>query len=92
MHAIWPGIFVIDESIAQWVMNVRRVLGDDKQVLLRILPRRGCLFALPVFRVDGAGVATPPSAPDLSAVRVPADPPNRFLLTCLTRSAPVQGG
>lgn len=41
MQAVWPGIFVSDDSIAQCVKEVRRALGDDEQRLLRTLPRRG---------------------------------------------------
>jgi len=48
MHAVWPGIFVSDDSIAQCVRDIRRALGDDEQQLLRTLPRRGYLFAAQV--------------------------------------------
>src|SRR5215475_11040725 len=45
MQAVWPGVFVTDDSIAQCISEIRRVLDDHQQRLLRTLPRRGYLFA-----------------------------------------------
>lgn len=75
MQAVWPGIFVSDDSIAQCVKEVRRALGDDEQRLLRTLPRRGYLFAAHVSRVEAvaAGVLAAASA------AVAADAPPRPL-------------
>jgi TolB-like protein len=47
METIWPGVFVTDDSIAQCISDIRRVLGDSDQNLLRTLPRRGFLFTPP---------------------------------------------
>jgi TolB-like protein len=55
MQAVWPGVFVTDDSIAQCVSDLRRVLDDHQQQLLRTMPRRGYLFAVQPERV-GAGV------------------------------------
>lgn len=41
MQAVWPGIAVTDDSIVQCIVDIRRVLGDTQQRLLRTLPRRG---------------------------------------------------
>jgi adenylate cyclase len=46
MQAVWPGVFVTDDSIAQCIKEIRRALGDDEQRLLRTLPRRGYMFAV----------------------------------------------
>src|SRR4051812_8173717 len=48
MEAVWPDVFVTDDSITQCVGEIRRVLGDETQRLLRTLPRRGYLFAVEV--------------------------------------------
>jgi DNA-binding winged helix-turn-helix (wHTH) protein len=48
MQAIWPDVFVTDDSITQCVRDIRRVLGDESQRLLRTLPRRGYLFNVAV--------------------------------------------
>ena len=60
MQAIWPGIFVSDESIAQCVMDVRRVLGDGEQLLLRTLPRRGYLLEGLISRAYSAAASVTP--------------------------------
>ncbi len=52
MSAVWPGVFVTEDSIGQCVKDVRRALGDEGQRLLRTLPRRGYLFAAIVSRAD----------------------------------------
>jgi TolB-like protein len=48
MQAVWPGVFVTEDSIAQCIKDIRRALGDDQRSLLRTLPRRGYLFVGPV--------------------------------------------
>jgi TolB-like protein len=44
MQAVWPGVFVTDDSIAQCVRDIRRALGDQTQRVLRTVPRRGYLL------------------------------------------------
>src|SRR3954462_14912680 len=56
MRAVWPDVFVTDDSIIQCVRDIRRVFGDEAQGLLRTVPRRGYLFAAAVSR---AGPARP---------------------------------
>src|ERR1700733_4357177 len=41
MQAVWPGVFISDDSIAQCITEIRRALGGDGQRLLRTIPRRG---------------------------------------------------
>ena len=61
MRAVWPGVFVTDDSIAQCVRDIRRALGDNDQRLLRTLPRRGYRFIGPVVREDrNEAVERPP--------------------------------
>ena len=50
MQAIWPDVFVTDNSITQCIRDIRRVLGDEAHGLLRTVPRRGYLFAAEVSR------------------------------------------
>jgi adenylate cyclase len=50
MRAVWPGVFVTDDSIAQCISDIRRALGDSEQRLLRTLPRRGYLLTAEVSR------------------------------------------
>ena len=67
MAAVWPDVFVTDDSIAQCVRDIRRALGDDKQSVLRTIPRRGYLFAAEVV----GDALTPPARP----IPAPLDPP-----------------
>src|ERR687889_1088079 len=57
MRAVWPGVFVTDDSITQCVKEVRRALDDAEQRLLRTLPRRGYLWAAQVSRAVAAAAA-----------------------------------
>jgi len=41
MKALWPGVFVTDDSLVQCVRDVRRALNDDAQSVLKTVPRRG---------------------------------------------------
>lgn len=63
LAAIWPGVVVNDESLSQCVRELRAVLGDGNQTLIRTVPRRGYLFeasaAAPVTALDGAPHPSP---------------------------------
>jgi adenylate cyclase len=73
MHAVWPGVFVTDDSVAQCVRDIRRALRDSEQRLLRTMPRRGYLFAahvahetelpVPSGSLEVGGAASPAAAP-----------------------------
>ena len=45
MSAVWPDIFVTDDSITQCVAEIRRALGGEGQSLLRTVPKRGYILA-----------------------------------------------
>src|ERR1700759_1174724 len=51
MRAVWPDVIVSDDSIAQSIGEIRRVLGGDGQSYLRTVQRRGYRFAGPVHRM-----------------------------------------
>ena len=61
MNAVWPGVFVTEDSVRQCIKEIRRALGDEEQRLLRTLLRRGYLFAAAVSRTEPmAAAAVPP--------------------------------
>jgi TolB-like protein/Tfp pilus assembly protein PilF len=62
MEAIWPGVFVTDDSIVSCVREVRAALGDTEARLLRTVPRRGYFFAAEVSHADPTSLAGMPSA------------------------------
>ena len=66
MQAVWPGIFVTDDSIAQCISDLRRALEDPQQRLLRTLPRRGYRFIGPIRAEDRPTVPSPPPAPEVA--------------------------
>ena len=45
IRAIWPKVVVSDESLARCVSDIRVALGDDRQNIIKTVPRRGYLFA-----------------------------------------------
>ncbi len=49
-QALWPGIFVTDDSLVQCTVELRRALDDHAQKLLKTVPRRGYLFLPPVVK------------------------------------------
>ncbi|PTM92802.1 winged helix-turn-helix domain-containing tetratricopeptide repeat protein [Mycoplana dimorpha] len=47
LDAVWPDVTVTEDSLTQCVRDARRVLGNEAQQLLRTVPRRGYVLALP---------------------------------------------
>jgi adenylate cyclase len=56
MGAVWPDVFVTDDTITQCIRDIRRALGDKAQRLVRTVPRRvvWCTDAV-VARADEVG-------------------------------------
>ena len=54
LAAVWPGVFVTEDSIGLCVRQLRAALGDPDGRMLRTVPRRGYLFAAGVSRLDAA--------------------------------------
>ena len=46
--AVWPDTAVMDNSLAQCLVEIRRALGDDSQRMIRTVARRGYIFTAPV--------------------------------------------
>ncbi|TIO09071.1 MAG: tetratricopeptide repeat protein [Mesorhizobium sp.] len=55
MQAVWPGVFVTDDSLVQCVRDIRRALHDESQSVLKAVPKRGYRLVI--------AAADPPSAP-----------------------------
>jgi TolB-like protein len=79
MHAVWPGVFVTDDSIAQCVRDIRRALGDSEQRLLRTMTRRGYLLTAEVAHGGGRPVSceSPAVAEPLHPVASQAPVPDK---------------
>src|SRR5262245_50734944 len=50
--AVWPGIFVTDNSLVQCISDIRAALEDDGQTILKTVARRGYLFAASVVESE----------------------------------------
>jgi TolB-like protein len=65
IEAVWENAVVTDESVARCVSDIRLALGDAGQQLIKTVPRRGYLFAMPVTLwptpapLEGEASATP---------------------------------
>ena len=46
--AVWPDTAVVDNSLAQCVVEIRRALNDEAQQVIQTVVRRGYVFAAPV--------------------------------------------
>lgn len=57
LGALWPDVTVTEESLTQCVSEVRQALGDSGQRIIKTVPKRGYLFAVPVTGKDDAGAA-----------------------------------
>lgn len=67
LAAVWPNVVVGEESLTRCVSDIRQVLGEHGQQIIKTLPRRGYLFAAPVEPVPASplplhwAAAGPPS-------------------------------
>jgi len=66
--AVWPNTVVVENSLAQCLVEIRKALGDDSQQTIRTVSRRGYVFAASV----SAPVAEFPRVP--GTVAIDADP------------------
>ncbi len=48
MQAVWPNIYVGEDSLFQCIKEARTILGDDQRQLIRLVSRRGYLFTAEV--------------------------------------------
>lgn len=48
IKAVWPNVVVTDESVTRCVSEVRSALDDSEQQIIRTVPRRGYVLAVPV--------------------------------------------
>jgi TolB-like protein len=84
MQAVWPNVFVTDDSVAQCVKDIRRALADQTQRLLRTVPRRGYLLDAPASCVT-ADIATASAFAGAGGAEttLPAPPTSRPMVVIL---------
>jgi TolB-like protein/DNA-binding winged helix-turn-helix (wHTH) protein/Tfp pilus assembly protein PilF len=54
LATVWPGVIVSEESLSRCVSDIRAALGDTGQRLVKTVPRRGYVFAVPAVAASGA--------------------------------------
>ncbi|WP_109484321.1 winged helix-turn-helix domain-containing protein [Occallatibacter savannae] len=77
LDAVWPGVIVVDASLATAVSKLRKVLGD--QEIVQTVPRVGYRIAVPVLRLFPPNSSTEfvADVPVALAPDTPAAPPQR---------------
>ncbi len=66
MNEVWPGIAVTDNSLTQCISEIRKTLGDEAQMLIRTVSRRGYRLVLPEPKQTMLPETVNGTAPDLS--------------------------
>src|SRR5499427_4714286 len=73
IRAVWPDAFVTDDSLVQCLREVRKALGDEKQVFIKTVPRRGYMFAADVYPADQVAAHTEYQLPSQPAPTMPIE-------------------
>jgi TolB-like protein len=60
LDAVWPGLFVTDDSVTQCIVEIRRALGPEGAALLRTVPRRGYVLEAETRPEGAPGPTAPP--------------------------------
>jgi len=85
MRAVWPNVIVGDESLARCVSDVRLALRDRAQRIVRTVPRRGYLLAVPTSETEADVASAEGPAADASGVAiVKLQPAERRQLTVMS--------
>jgi DNA-binding winged helix-turn-helix (wHTH) protein/tetratricopeptide (TPR) repeat protein len=85
LEAVWPDTHVNPEVVKKYILEVRKVLGDQsgKPTFIETFPRRGYQFVAPVCE---ASSDTPSSLPARAATMVGRDAPRALLEACLEQA------
>ena len=70
MKAVWPNVFVTDDSLKRCISEVRDALGDTARRIVKTVPRRGYLFSVPVSCIGAASRGPAPLLPDKPSIAV----------------------
>jgi adenylate cyclase len=64
LKAVWPNLAVTDESLARCISEIRSVVGDSHQKIIKTVPRRGYLFSVHASCEPRAEPSTQASRPE----------------------------
>jgi predicted ATPase/DNA-binding winged helix-turn-helix (wHTH) protein len=74
MRTVWPNVTVSDESLARCISDIRLALLDRGQQIIRTVPRRGYLLAVPTVEGEQSAMPEREVATGLSDVPRTSDP------------------
>ena len=74
IKAVWPDVTVGDESLTKCISEVRQAIGDEGQLVIKTVPRRGYLFDATIAPTDipaiGTAGAKSPVVPERPSIAV----------------------
>lgn len=70
MQAVWPNVFVTENSLVQCISDIRAALGEGGADIVKTVARRGYRFAAPVSDEEPPPTVSPEPGP-LQAVSAP---------------------
>jgi adenylate cyclase len=70
MQAVWPNVFVTENSLVQCISDIRAALGEDGPAILKTVARRGYLFAAPLVEEEPPGEPPSPDSPARKRPRI----------------------
>lgn len=79
LDSVWPGVLVVDASLATAVSKLRKVLGDEDSII-RTVPKVGYRLSVPVrcgFGQQSTVLAMPEGQPSPVAVPGPEEPASK---------------
>jgi len=59
ISAVWPNVFVTENSLVQCISDIRGTLGAEGQAFLKTVARRGYMFSAPLVEAPSEPVAVP---------------------------------
>lgn len=92
LAAVWPDVVVGEESLTRCVSDIRQVLGERGQHIIKTLPRRGYLFAAPVEPVPASRAADAGPATRAGEAAVPSSSAPAIGTFAGEAAAPVRRG
>jgi DNA-binding winged helix-turn-helix (wHTH) protein len=73
IQAVWPDVFVTDDSLVQCIGEIRKALDDTGHRIIKTVPRRGYMFAA---GISATGLSSLPVS--ATRARTPELPANRW--------------
>jgi len=56
IRAVWSNVVVSDESLTRCISDVRAALADERQRIIKTVPRRGYIFDVPVLETGTSNI------------------------------------